>query len=405
MDRRIDELDSLRGLAALSVLFSHLMLTFPVIYNSTDFYECKRWLLKIIIFSPLHIIWDGHAAVIFFFILSGFVLALPFLKANEGIPYLSFLVKRIFRIYIPYFYAILIAIIMNCLFLKFFYRGNISELSIWFNSFWHQSINVTSVIQHFVMIGNFNANAFDFAIWSLVHEMRISIIFPLIMYFILKYDWKINLSISFLPGVLNFLLPRLNLHYIDHATSYFDTLGYIGIFMFGALLAKYRQFLIQKFLCLNKIFKYICLLTAILAYTNSYWLRLSGIPKGEFINEIFSSIIVKDWGISLGVSGFIIIALSSKKLSSILLRREINFFGKISYSMYLYHPICLLTLLNLLYGLIPIWLIILLFLISSIAISALGYYMIELPSIKLGKYLSSLMHRKRLSSSTDIGSI
>lgn len=67
---RFHELDGLRGLAALTVYFSHLIGTFN--FSSDYFTKVSN--------SPLHLFWHGEGAVQLFFILSGFVLTLPYRK-------------------------------------------------------------------------------------------------------------------------------------------------------------------------------------------------------------------------------------------------------------------------------------------------------------------------------------
>ena len=69
---RLTELDSLRGLAALSVVFAHYLHVFPVGG------EVDR-MAHVATRTPLYLAYAGHEAVILFFLLSGFVLALPFL--------------------------------------------------------------------------------------------------------------------------------------------------------------------------------------------------------------------------------------------------------------------------------------------------------------------------------------
>lgn len=59
--------------------------------------------------------WNGHSAVILFFVLSGFVLSLPFFKGEYKFDYSRYLVKRICRIYIPYLIIIMLAIISKIL--------------------------------------------------------------------------------------------------------------------------------------------------------------------------------------------------------------------------------------------------------------------------------------------------
>jgi peptidoglycan/LPS O-acetylase OafA/YrhL len=96
---RFAELDSLRGLAALAVVLSH----FTGVYLNTRHYTV--FLYKF----PMRILLDGRAAVILFFLLSGFVLSLPY--RQRGLEYGTFLVRRICRIYLPYLGALLLAVL------------------------------------------------------------------------------------------------------------------------------------------------------------------------------------------------------------------------------------------------------------------------------------------------------
>lgn len=63
--KRYDEIDSLRGFAALAVIISHGLAIFALPSNLLDV-------------TPLYLLWSSHEVVIFFFVLSGFVLTLLF---------------------------------------------------------------------------------------------------------------------------------------------------------------------------------------------------------------------------------------------------------------------------------------------------------------------------------------
>jgi peptidoglycan/LPS O-acetylase OafA/YrhL len=94
---RYAELDSLRGIAALTVVFYHfrLMWLFSV--------QEHRWS---VVLNPITC---GHEAVLLFFLLSGFVLAIPNLR-GKGQPYPIYLLRRSLRIYAPYLFALLFAV-------------------------------------------------------------------------------------------------------------------------------------------------------------------------------------------------------------------------------------------------------------------------------------------------------
>jgi peptidoglycan/LPS O-acetylase OafA/YrhL len=84
-----------------------------------------------------------------------------------------------------------------------------------------------------------------------------------------------------------------------------------------------------------------------------------------------------------------IIGMNSASSRRLLHWPPIHFLGEISYSLYLWHFIVLLFCVHLLYGKMPLWAIICLALILSIAVSRCSYRWIELPSMNLGRRLSN----------------
>jgi peptidoglycan/LPS O-acetylase OafA/YrhL len=108
------------------------------------------------------------------------------------------------------------------------------------------------------------------------------------------------------------------------------------------------------------------------------------------LRPILHTQITKDTIVTVAVAAFIIMALASRKVSSVLLFKPLHFLGKISYSFYLLHAVCLLSLVHLFYGKMPYGLIIPLVVAISFGVATLGYYGLEIPSIRLGKYLSGL---------------
>src|SRR4051812_23982010 len=95
-NRRIAELDSVRGIAACVVLASHL--AGVPLYDYGAMYD--RGVSN-----------AAYAAVITFFVLSGFVLAQPFLAGS--VSYGRFVVRRFFRIYPPYIAAVAVALLVS----------------------------------------------------------------------------------------------------------------------------------------------------------------------------------------------------------------------------------------------------------------------------------------------------
>src|SRR3974377_2404311 len=89
---RIAHLDSLRGLAALIVVFHHCLVTFPMFWSVYQ-RPATTTLMRVLGNTPLPLPWGGPEFVLVFFTLSGFVLSLPF-WSGKGLTYDQFAVRR-----------------------------------------------------------------------------------------------------------------------------------------------------------------------------------------------------------------------------------------------------------------------------------------------------------------------
>ncbi|MGE7870628.1 acyltransferase family protein [Bacillus paramycoides] len=382
MTRRYKELDSLRGIAAIIVLLGHFLALFPILGKKvmySTFGAC---------FS---ILWQGHSAVIIFFVLSGFVLSLPFYKGTE-FNYLKYLIKRVCRIYIPYIVILFIAIgIKLGIHSKI---GTIPGLVQWGS--WNIEVSFNRVMDHILFLREFNSDAFIMVIWSLVHEMRISIVFPLIIFPLLRVNWKVSIGIAMFLSVIGYLLMK-NIpseFNMPVSTNYFITLHYSSMFIIGALLAKNREYLVSKII--NSKVKYILLPLGLLffSYPRIPFMLLSKLI-GEIDYELY--LIIIDWYICFGAVLIILSALSSKLFSKLLLIKPVQFIGEISYSLYLVHPIVLLTTVHIFYGKISVPLILLIAFLFTMVVSVLCYKFIEIPSIKIGRKLATKNSRGDIS--------
>ena len=388
--KRLEQLDSLRGIAAFTVLVGHFLILFPAFWIATTTFSKQNWFIYLITFTPLHIFWCGTEAVVFFFVLSGFVLALPFFDSTKTVSCTFFLIKRIFRLYPPYLTAVILAVLVNVF---LFRREGCSGLSDWFNGIGEYPTSWSLVVRHVLFLGSFSCK-FDPVLWSLVQEMRISIMFPLLMCFVLNLSWKFNILTGFFFGGLAMYLKHLENHGYLNRTDYPDTLGYVGFFILGAVLAKNRNILVQRFRALSKPVKHFLFWGAILAYTHNWWMTRSGLVGHGIIANWLSKEFIRNCGISLGVAIFMIAALSSNSLTSFLAGRIPRFLGKISYSLYLFHAVCLIALIDLFYNVMPIWFILLIAFLASIFVSFVSYHVVEVPAISVGKTLGNFWSRK-----------
>ena len=105
------------------MVLSHCYLTIPEEQRSRidDFLWSKPLL-------PVH---NGNAAVFIFFVLSGYVLSLPYLRGTQpGYP--CYVIRRVCRIYLPFAAAILLALLLYIL----AGRSAAPAASQWFNNLW-----------------------------------------------------------------------------------------------------------------------------------------------------------------------------------------------------------------------------------------------------------------------------
>lgn len=374
MTGRYKELDSLRGIAAIIVLLGHFLALFPILGKKVMYSTFGTY------FS---ILWQGHSAVIIFFVLSGFVLSLPFYKGTE-FNYLKYLIKRVCRIYIPYIMILFIAIGIKLVIHSKI--GTIPGLVQWGS--WNIEVSFNRVIDHILFLREFNSDAFIMVIWSLVHEMRISIVFPLIIFLLLRVNWKVSIGIAMFLSVIGYLLMK-NIpseFNMPVSTNYFITLHYSSMFIIGALLAKNREYLVSKII--NSKVKYILLPLGLLFFS---YPRIPFMLLSKLIGEIDYDLylIIIDWYICFGAVLIILSALSSKLFSKLLLIKPVQFIGEISYSLYLVHPIVLLTTVHIFYGKISVPLILLISFLFTMVVSVLCYKFIEIPSIKIGRKLAT----------------
>lgn len=97
--KRIESLDSLRGIAAFVVIIFHCLLSFHIFYDANYNFEFDNWLVELFTVTPLHTLWAGKEAVLLFFVSSGFVLMTTVVFLGKIIPiWLAFVLVPIISI-------------------------------------------------------------------------------------------------------------------------------------------------------------------------------------------------------------------------------------------------------------------------------------------------------------------
>jgi peptidoglycan/LPS O-acetylase OafA/YrhL len=241
------------------------------------------------------------------------------------------------------------------------------------------------MIHHVLFLGNYDSSTYNPVIWSLIQELRISIIFPLLMMLIIRFNWKANILIAGLCSIFSYGLTYASWHYTLSSMTkdmlgLFNTLEWIPMFVFGALIGKHISNLQKLYMSLSRTIKLCLLVAGVSCYTYTHWFPIK--------NEIIRLSILSDWIVSAGAMIFIFFAINSRILSSVLLLRPLNFIGKISYSVYLYHLIILIAFMQLFYGSIPVVIIWLFTIILTLCLSTISYYFVESPFMRMGKKLA-----------------
>ncbi|GAC1659607.1 MAG: acyltransferase [Acidobacteriaceae bacterium] len=349
--RRLFELDALRGLAAVSVVLFHLRIAFSL--------NRPGWYVRI--FS------SGREAVVLFFIMSGYVLSLPYWTGRHP-RYAPYLVRRLFRIYLPFAAAVLMAAAF-----AEHYRGSQLTLTPFFAESWHTPISARLLLTQLLMWPTPELNV---AFWSLRYEMQMSLVLPL-----LCWALKPRGGVWLLPIACVLLYARparvehLGWHYVGM------TLQVAFLFACGASLARYRHQLERLW---NRVPG---TLPVVLAFSLPLYYDL---PSLVFPGELGAQF-GERWMLlsAVGAAGILLSALHGPWLSRLLRHPLPEYLGRISYSLYLVHGVVLFAAMDSLYGRIPNGFLIAFILAGSFAAAHLFCVLIEEPCTLAGRALAA----------------
>jgi len=319
----------------------------------------------------------GHEAVILFFILSGFVLTLQ-LISDRRITYRDYVIKRICRIYLPYLVVLFAAFSA----INLINIAPVKWAGSWFNHIWTGSFSGEEILDHLLFIGQYKANRVLPVIWSLIYEMRISLMMPLVVYCVSRFSARTCLAAALCISVVSFVFA-MGRNTDETSSPSFSgdwamTAHYLGMFIVGATLAFHRVRWQQWLAKGNRI-------TLVLAASLTlYFLSRSimSITSGVLGQYIF------DWCVVAGAAGLVCTAIASRRFTLALAKRPIVFLGTISYSLYLTHTVVLLTVVHLMPASGSAWRSIVTAAVLVIPVAAVTHFVVERPSILLGKFLT-----------------
>jgi peptidoglycan/LPS O-acetylase OafA/YrhL len=363
----------MRGIAAFLVFLYHYEALHPGIRL-----DLAVPLIGSILQFPLGF---GFAGVDIFFVLSGFLLTLPFARATLGgecRPHLTHYFKRRFLRVFPAYYAQLFIIL---------------AIGGWFVTWSPQP--PTSFIAHLLMFFNIGRNPVTPLVgvwWTLPVEMGFYLLLPLLAPFLRPRRW--------IPVLL--LGMVLSMVYRSWAAAHFGPLGSaqaflaasqlpgnLAEFLLGASAAVLVQFvslngrprpaawILDLLFVLGLIIPAFWLWQVVLSAGADYWLGHWGMIVAPLALGLPLSMAVLGlyWGSRIG--------------SFLLANRVIYFLGLISYSLYLWHFVVMQQIQLVIgetYASLPHWVTFPLSIVAVTGAATISYYLVERPFYRLKSF-------------------
>lgn len=306
----IRTLDAVRGIAASLVVVHHFASLVRDQFPPTG---VARYALRVL--------WAlGHPSVVVFFVLSGFVLYLSY-RQSQQFSTTAFLARRIFRIYPAHLAATALSVFL----VLSMDASNLDGLGHYVRNVLPRLGDSASMGRALVLIPAVSGDQkINSVLWSLVHEMRFSLVFPL-----LAVACR-NSPVFFLTGnIALYALARLSLLELGLSPHFF-----LGDGLVTSLLVSGVYF---PTFALGMVAAHIFLKGEV---------RISG--RTELAAAVALGVLalldVDDLATALAASVVLLVAATGRHARRILHHRLLGWLGDISYALYLVHfPILMFT--------------------------------------------------------------
>ncbi|MFC7474213.1 acyltransferase family protein [Dankookia sp. GCM10030260] len=356
---RVRVLDSLRGLAAFMVVLYHAWQTLPP-------GPLADGIRQALLFTPFKSAVGARPAVILFFVLSGYVLALA-LTHGPGTGWGGFVLRRICRVWLPFAVSILLSAGLYWLMRPTALAG----VHPWFNADpWSAAPDAETIWRHLAMLGDTHSAHLNVVMWSLTYELRISLVFPLLLLAVQRLPLRV-----LLPGMLALQvgtdatmrwlgLPLAPFFGDGWVGATLTTLHFVNCFLVGALLAL-RGEAVQAALA-----------------------RLPGWTRaGLWLAAMLLLGPSIDYTCTLGAALLMALAIGSPTAQRLLEVPPLLWLGKVSYSLYLVHVPVLLVVVHGLHGWLPLEAMLLLAILLALPAAEAMNRWVEQPSMTLARRL------------------
>lgn len=345
------------------VVLHHCMLVSPTLATAYQQGEATRrwawWLTN----TPLHLVWEGSEAVVVFFVLSGFVLSLPFLGTAARPTWWRYYPQRLVRLYVPVAAALLLA---AATYVAVDHRVQ-PGVSWWIAS--HALEPSPGLLAHDLPLV-FKASNLDSVLWSLRWELAFSLLLP---FFVLV----VNRAGARTRGLLAVAMIAL-----------VATTGLVGIFagrylpMFGlgVVMAAERERL-HAYAARLGAAGWAAVLVSSLLLLYADWIPAIGRS-------------VASWGLTtVGAGVLIVAALECPSFRAGLDTRFLQGVGRRSFSLYLVHEPIVVSLALLLRTTNPA-LMMAVSVPTALVVAAVFFVLVEKPSVRAARQLGRIVEEK-----------
>lgn len=342
------QLDGVRAIAALMVMGFHFL---GMVHTDNAAFNM---LAKFRVF--------GQTGVSLFFVLSGFLITRILLVTKESNRYfMDFYIRRALRIFPLYYlflfiYYVIVPVIEQVPFVPFS-----QQVYFWF------------YLQNFALTFDWNAKG-PVHYWSLAVEEHFYLIWPCLIYFLNRRGIKIAMAGIIIGAfVCRFIMAQQGYEVFYFTFTRMDEL------VIGAVLA----ILEAEGKLLGNAKKFIWLFIIVLIPTIILW----GMTSGKAMTVIQATKYNLIGLTYFCLVGFVIAAGKDHFINKILCSRYFSFTGKISYGLYVYHPLCF-GIIEAYFSDYPILLLFILTFGLAYLVASVSYFFFEAKFIALKKYFS-----------------
>lgn len=307
--KKLNYLDSIRGIACIIVVLSHLSLVFfPYILNfRLSSIPSDNYIQNFIHNSPISFLFSGTSAVYVFFVLSGIVLSKSVQKKNDR-EIINVAIFRYFRLAIPALTSCIISYVV----FSYLVKDNSNVLPWLVNKIVETPSLINAIYDGLINAFFLSGSEYNVVLWT----MKIEFFGSILIYFFSCTHSKIN---PFLNAIIFLIISVFTVIF-----SKLTAMAFLS-FWFGFVIFKF------KFVLKNTMLQYMSLVVG-LYFAGAHNDSESYLFISYFLGD-------KTYAICNGISGIFIVMFffSNKKSQDFLNKNWLVKIGHLSFPIYLIH--------------------------------------------------------------------